>query len=68
MNGHLTDTSSAVTYSTVVARDSLRILLLIAALNELDVQGGDIQNAYLTAPNKGKYYMRAGPEFGELED
>ena len=68
MNGHLTDTSSAVTYSTVVARDLVRILLLIAALNELDVQGGDIQNAYLTAPNKGKYYMRAGPEFGELED
>ena len=66
-NGHLTDTPSAVTYSTVVARDSVRILLLIAALNELDVQGGDIQNAYLTAPNKEKHYMRAGPKFGELE-
>ena len=66
-NGHLTDTPSVVTYSTVVARDSVRIMLLIAALNDLDVQGGDIQNAYLTAPNKEKHFMKAGPEFGELE-
>ena len=54
-DGHKTETPSAVTYSTVVARDSVRIMLLIAALNELDVQGGDIQNAYLSAPNKEKH-------------
>ena len=42
-------------------------MLLIAALNDLDVQGGDIQNAYLTAPNREKHWMKAGPEFGELE-
>ena len=41
-DGHKTETPSAVTYSTVVARDSVRIMMLIAALNELDVQGGDI--------------------------
>ena len=40
---------ASVTYSTVVARDSVRILLLIAALNELDVLGADVQNAFLTA-------------------
>ena len=66
-NGHLTETPSAVTYSTVVSRDSVRIMLLVAALNDLDVQGGDIQNAYLTGPNKEKHWMKAGPEFGELE-
>ena len=66
-NGHLTEFPNTVTYSTVVARDSVRIMLLVAALNGLDVQSGDIQNAYLTAPNKEKHWMRAGPEFGEDE-
>ena len=66
-DGHKTKTPSAVTYSTVVSRDSVRILLLVAALNDLDVQGVDIQNAYLTAPNREKLWMQAGPEFGELE-
>ena len=51
-NGHLTETPSAVVYSTVVAQDSVRIMLFVAALNELDVQGGDIQNAYLLPPTK----------------
>ena len=41
-DGHLTDAPPALTYSTVVGRDSVRILLTIAALNELDVQASDI--------------------------
>jgi hypothetical protein len=36
---HKTGTSAFVTNSTVVSRDSVRIPLLIAALNELDVFG-----------------------------
>ena len=46
---HKTETPSSVTYSTVVSRDSVRIILMIAALNELDVQGANVENAYLTA-------------------
>jgi len=64
-DGHKTEAPAALTYSTVVARDSVRILLMVAALNGLDVQCADIQNAFLTAPNLGKCYMIAGPEFGE---
>ena len=64
-DGHKTSAPSAVTYSTVVSRDSVRIILLIAALNDLDVQGADIQNAYLIAPNKEKLWMKAGPDFGD---
>jgi hypothetical protein len=56
-----------VTYSTVVSRDSVRILLTIAALNDLDVLGADVQNAFLTAPNKEKCWMVAGPKFGPEE-
>jgi hypothetical protein len=50
-----------------VSRDSVRILLTIAALNELDILGADVQNTFLTAPNKEKYWMIARPEFGPEE-
>ena len=64
-DGHKIDTPSSITYSSVVARDSVRICLLIAALNELDIKCADIMNAYLTAPIKEKFYTWAGPEFGQ---
>ena len=63
-DGHKTQTTSTETYSSVVARDSVRLFLLIAALNDLDVFSCDIQNAFLTAPNKEKAWLWAGPEFG----
>ena len=63
-DGHKVDTPPFLTYSTVVARDSVRIILLAAALNDLDLQGADIQNAFLSAPNLEKHWLRAGPEFG----
>ena len=33
---HKTSTPSSITYSTVVSRGSVRIILLVAALNDLD--------------------------------
>ena len=48
-DGHLVETPASVTYSTVVSRDSVRILLLAAALNGLEVKGADVQNAFLSA-------------------
>jgi hypothetical protein len=65
--GHLTETPAAVTYSTVVSRDSVRICLTLAALNGIDVLCGDIQNAYLTAPNRERCWCQGGPEFGSDE-
>ena len=65
--GHTTDQPSSLTYSSVVSRDSVRILLLIAALNDLNVLACDIQNAYLTAKCREKIYTIAGPEFGSEE-
>jgi hypothetical protein len=53
-----------VTYSSVVLRDSVRIALTIAALNDLRrVMACDIQNAYLTADCREKIWTVAGPEF-----
>ena len=62
--GHTTDPPSSITYSSVVSRDSVRIALTLAALNDLDVLGCDIQNAYISAPCREKIYCIAGQEFG----
>ena len=62
--GHMTETPSSITYSSVVSRDSVRICLLIAALNGLDVLAADIKGAYLTAPCREKVVTIAGEEFG----
>ena len=66
-DGHKTDTPSSVTYSTVVYRDSVRICLMIAGMNDLEILSGDMENAYLLAPCREKVWLRAGPEFGHLE-
>jgi hypothetical protein len=67
-DGHKTDVStSTITYSSVVSRDSVRIALTIAALNDLKVFACDIQNAFLTAPCRENLYTVAGQEFGSDE-
>jgi hypothetical protein len=62
--GHWTDPPRQATYSTVVSRDSIRIMFLIAALNDIDILSADIGNAYLNAPTKERVHTTAGPEFG----
>ena len=61
--GYKTKTPAALTYSSVVSRDSVHIAFLVAALNDLQVLACDIQNAYLSAPCREKIWTRAGPEF-----
>ena len=61
--GHLTDPPSSLTYASVVTRDSVRLGFLIAALNNLDILTGDVQNAYLNAPTTEKVYFTAGSEW-----
>ena len=62
--GHMTETPSVLTYSSVVSRESVRIALILAALNALQVKTSDIENAYLTAPAAEKVWCVLGPEFG----
>ena len=61
---HTTETTVALTYASVVSRDSVRIALKLADLNGLDVLLCDIQNVYLTAQCREKIWTVAGPEFG----
>jgi hypothetical protein len=63
--GHTTYTLHAMTYPSVVSRESVRIALTQAALNDLDVKMADIENAYLTAPITEKVWTLLGPEFGD---
>ena len=63
-DGHLFETPASITYSTVVSRDSVRVLILVADLNNLETMGSDVQNAFLSAENIENHWIRDGPEFG----
>lgn len=65
--GHMTETPTSLTYSSVVSRDSVRVAFLYAALNDLDVMSCDVSNAYLNAPCREKIWFVAGPEFGSRQ-
>jgi len=62
--GHHTDPPKVMTYSSVVSRESMRIALFLAALNDLGVCLTNIGNAYLTAQTTERCYVVAGDEFG----
>jgi hypothetical protein len=47
-----------------VTRESVRIAFLYAALNDLEILGCDVSNAYLNAPCQEKIWVHAGPKFG----
>jgi hypothetical protein len=66
-DGHMASPPTSMTYSTVVTQESERIAVMLATLNDLDVQAADISNAYLNAPCREKIWIVAGPEFGSNE-
>ncbi len=60
------DVPAYATYSSVASRDSVRLMFMIAALNNIDVLSTDIGNAYLNAKNREKVHVIVGPElFGD---
>jgi hypothetical protein len=63
--GDLKETPPALTYSSVVTRESVRIAFLIAALNGLDLKMFNVGNAYLNALTTEKQYCYAGKEADE---
>jgi hypothetical protein len=67
VGGHLTDPMVETVYSSVVTRESVRVMFLITTLNDLDILGADVQNAYINAKTCEKVYTTAGPEFGSNE-
>ena len=63
LDGHKTADPAGSTYAGVVSRESVRIALTYAALNEIDVLAADIQNSYLQAPSSQKHFVICGDEF-----
>jgi hypothetical protein len=55
-DGHRTEEPKESTYSSVVSRDSVSLAFLLAALNGLNILTVDVQNAYLHAKTKERYY------------
>jgi hypothetical protein len=62
--GHRTKAPATITYASVVSRETVRLALTIASLNDLEVKVRDVLNAYITAPVKEKVWTVLGPEFG----
>jgi len=62
--GHVTDPIDVSPYSSAVSRESVRVALIVAALNDLELEAGYIQNAYLTAKCEENIFTTCGPEFG----
>jgi hypothetical protein len=54
-----------MTYASGVSRESVIISLTLAALNDLNVNMADIENAYLTDPITEKICTVLDPEFGD---
>ena len=65
--GHKTKKLATVMYTTVVIKETVRItlMIMIAALNDLEVKLGNILNAYIQTPVAEKLWTTLGPEFGK---
>ena len=50
----MTRTPATIIYASMVSRETVRIALMIAVLNGFEVKLGDILNAYVQAPVRGK--------------
>eukprot|EP00978_Attheya_sp_CCMP212_P012602 scaffold31521_cov55-Attheya_sp.AAC.1 len=65
--GNMTSAPATLTYASVVLRESVRIALTLAALNDLEVEMANIVDAYLQAPVLEKISVGCGPKFGPDE-
>ena len=66
-DGHLTKEPVESIYSGVVSLRSLRMVVFLSQLNDLEIWGADGKNAYLEAYTDKKLCIIAGPEFKELQ-
>ena len=59
------DTPAVVAYASDVSRETVRIALTIASLNDMEVKASDVMNTFLTAPCDEKIWTTLGTEFGD---
>ena len=51
--GNITETPLTITYSIIVSRETMSIVLMIYSLNELGIKVLDMKNSYVTELGKG---------------
>ena len=61
----MTEAPATITYSSLVCRETVRITLMIAALNDFDFNTADILNACVQAPVIEKVWTILDLEFGK---
>ena len=62
--GRTTKTPGSFTYSSVFSIYLVRIMLIVASLNGLDLKALYIDNVQLTDPCRKNIWKRSGPKFG----
>ncbi len=60
----MTKAPATITYASVISCETVHIALLLAALNDLNCNVGDVLNAYITAPITEKVWTILEPEVG----
>ena len=63
-DGHKYPDSKSSNYIDVVLRKSVRIALIYAASNKLNVLAAGISKSYCKAPLSDRHFTICGPEFG----
>ena len=66
-DGHRTPIPLDSVYSGVVSLRGVRLISFLAELNQLELWGADVGNAYLESVSSERNYIIAGPEFGDRE-
>ena len=66
-DGNLTRQQVEMVYSGVVSLRNLRIVMLLVEVNQLELWGADIGNAYLKTHTNQKLFIVGGPKFDYLE-
>ena len=62
---HMTKEPETITYDSTVSTETVRIALMVAALNDLEVKPSDILNAYVQVTVTGKVWTTSGLEFSK---
>ena len=65
VGGHVTKALASIMYANIMSRETVRIALMVATLNDLEVNSGDILNVYVQALVTEKVWTTLGPEFGK---
>ena len=66
-DGHLTAEPVESIYSGVFSLRNLRLVIFLGKLNNFELWGADIDNAYLKAATEENLYIVGGPEFEDWE-